>query len=145
MKKYIYLAVALLVSPSLFGHGENKPGPNGGFIRMPGAFHTEVVPDKRDHSFRLYLLDLEFKNPTTKDSSVQASLIQGQGKEVGFACLVVVGSHFHCKPNKNYSMNNGVLTLKVKRGDVSGVSEYKFPLKSPERPDSSHQMDHSNH
>lgn len=35
-------AIALSWSSS-FAHGEGKPGPNGGEIRMPGAFHTEAI------------------------------------------------------------------------------------------------------
>lgn len=145
MKIYIYLLTTLFVSVQSFGHGENKPGPNGGFIRMPGVFHTEVVPDKKDDSFHLFLLDLEFKNPTVKNSSVEALLEQKKNKKVKFACEVMGGNHYHCKPDKGYSKDSGKLTLKVKRDGAEGNAEYELPLKWAQGTPSKKEIDHSHH
>lgn len=143
--KFIYLIASLLISTKSFGHGEDKPGPNGGFIRMPGVFHTEVVPDKKDDSFHLFLLDLEFKNPTVKNSSVEALLEQQRNKKVKFSCEVMGGSHYHCKPDKAYSKDSGKLTLKVKRDGAQGSAEYQLPLKWNENSNKKKEMDHSHH
>ncbi len=145
MKIYIYLLTMLFVSVQSFGHGENKPGPNGGFIRMPGVFHTEVVPDKKDDSFHLFLLDLEFKNPTVKNSSVEALLEQKRNKKVKFSCEVMGVNHYHCKPDKGYSKDSGKLTLKVKRDGAEGNAEYQFPLKWAEDSQNKEEVDHSHH
>ncbi|MBX3021899.1 MAG: hypothetical protein KF799_09510 [Bdellovibrionales bacterium] len=55
-----------------WAHGEDKPGPQGGFISMPGAFHVELVPVS-EQQLKVYLLDLHWKNPTLKDSSIKLS------------------------------------------------------------------------
>jgi hypothetical protein len=146
MKQLIYLIAVSVISMKSFGHGESKPGPNGGFIRMPGAFHTEVIPDKKDSSFHLFLLNLEFKNPTVENSSVEAVVEQKRNKKVKFSCEVMGGSHYHCKPDGKYSMSSGKLTLKVKREGAEGVAEYQLPLKWANDKDSSNsEMDHSKH
>ena len=60
--KMIFKALVLLIFSSSIAntHGMDKLGPHKGYVQMPGAFHTEVVQDK-DGSFRIYLLDVEFK------------------------------------------------------------------------------------
>lgn len=73
------LAILLmLATPGARGHGEDKPGPHGGEIRMPGAFHTELVierdPGKKTGGAKIYLLDMESKNPVVKDSRVKISI-----------------------------------------------------------------------
>ncbi len=142
--KNLVLAFSLLLSTQSFGHGEDKPGPNGGFIRMPGVFHTEVVPDQKDNSFHLFLLDLEFKNPTVKNSTVDATLELKRNK-VTFKCEVMGGNHYHCKPNKDYAKNSGRLVLKVKRDGANGTAEYQLPLKWANDSHLKKEMDHSNH
>jgi len=145
MKKYFYILIATLISVNSFGHGENKPGPNGGFIRMPGVFHTEVVFDKKDDSFHLFLLDIEFKNPTVKNSSVDAILEQKRNKKVQFSCEVTGGNHYHCKPDKGYVKDSGKLVLKVRRDGAEGTSEYELPLRWAEGTKSEKKTDHSLH
>ena len=145
MKNYFYILIISFISIHSFGHGEDKPGPNGGFIRMPGVFHTEIVFDKKDDSFHLFLLDIEFKNPTVKNSSVDAMLEQKRNKKVKFSCEVMGGNHFHCKPDKGYSKDSGKLTLKVKRDGAEGTAEYIFPLKWDEGTTSDKKTDHSSH
>jgi len=133
MRKYFFVfQFALLIfafATQSFGHGEDKPGPNGGFIRMPGVFHTEVVPDKKDQSFHLYLLDIEFKNPTVKDSSVDAHFEHKGKPNIKFSCEVMGGNHYHCKPSQKYSSKKGKLILSVKREGQTGTSVYEMPLK----------------
>lgn len=143
--KLICLIAFLLVSVKSFGHGEDKPGPNGGFIRMPGVFHTEVVPDKKNDSFHLFLLDLEFKNPTVEKSSVEAILEQEKNKKIKFTCEVMGGNHYHCKPDKAYSKDSGKLALKVTRDGAMGSAEYQLPLKWKDGSNNKKEMDHSHH
>lgn len=145
MKSIFFLLAVLLFSINSFGHGEDKPGPNGGFIRMPGVFHTEIIPDEKDGSFHLFLLDIEFKNPTVNNSSVEALLEQKRNKKVKFSCEVMSGNHYHCKPDKGYSKDSGKLTLKVKRDGAEGSAEYQFPLKWAEGVQNKKKNDHSHH
>lgn len=121
------LVLLNLVFGSLaFAHGDNKPGPHGGYIEMPGAFHTEVVPDP-DGSFHIYLLDVEFKNPSTKESSVQASLASGS-KKSELKCEVMEPAHFHCvPPGKTFKAKELVVTAKREKMQGNAV-KYKLPL-----------------
>lgn len=123
--KSVSSLIILFLSLNLFAHGEDKPGPNGGFIQMPGNFHTEVVPVK-DGSFMVFLLDLQFQNPSIKDSSVEVTLVKGKKKQP-VSCMAM-GEHFHCKPTS--SLKSGTLVILPKReGTVGMEAKYKLPLK----------------
>ncbi len=145
MKNYLYILTIFLISLNSFSHGENKPGPNGGFIRMPGIFHTEVVPDKMSDSFHLFLLDLAFKNPTVKNSSVEVLLEQPRNKKVKFSCEVMESNHFYCKPEMVYSKDVGTLILRVKRDGAFGIAKYNFPLLWGKDSQGHKNIDHSSH
>lgn len=142
MLKNLFILILLFSSLQSFGHGENNPGPNGGFIRMPGAFHTELVFDKNDNSFYLYLLDINFKNPTAKNSFVEAVLEQKHNKSLKFACEVINENHFQCKTGKWYSKDSGKLTLLVKRDEAEGTAIYNLPLKWENQDKVDHSMHH---
>ena len=66
LKLIISILISSLVGLTAFAHGEDKPGPHGGHIRMPANFHTEVIQDL-DGSFHIYLLDMQFKEPIVKN------------------------------------------------------------------------------
>ena len=42
-KMMAFLVTFILMTSQSWAHGEDKYGPHKGFIRMPGAFHTELV------------------------------------------------------------------------------------------------------
>lgn len=128
LKLFFTVIISLFFALNAFAHGEDKPGPSGGFIRMPGAFHTELVPDSKGQSFQVYLLDINFKNPTVKDSSVEMQLEQKDNKIINFNCSTMGDNHFFCKPKKKYLSTEGKLILKVKREKATGQAEYKLPL-----------------
>ena len=56
--KYLILFASIWTATNAFAHGEDKAGPHGGFIRMPGAYHTEVVPVSKNQA-KVYLLDMQ--------------------------------------------------------------------------------------
>lgn len=114
---------ATLVAGSLAGaHGEDKPGPHGGEIRMPGAYHTEAVP-AGDKAVMIYLLDMNWRNPTLKESQVEASI----GKNV--ASCEPMKDHYHCVFAKG-SLKKGTLIVKSRReGQTGHEAKYKLPLK----------------
>lgn len=125
MKKPSVLIFSILITLSLnlYAHGEDKPGPHGGFIRMPGAFHTEVV--KENEGYRVYLLDINWKNPSVVDSSVSA-FIQVDKKKTKLICTKTLDSFF-CKSSV---AQKGVLNIDAKReGQMGAISSYKLPLK----------------
>ena len=126
MKKILFkLLIATLFCSLAQAHGEDKPGPNGGYIRMPGNFHTEVVPDK-EGSFHVYLLDIQFKNPSVNEAGVKATIVQGKNK-TSIKCKIIA-DHFYCKNTK--AIKTGELILLPKREGTVGIeAKYKLPLK----------------
>lgn len=126
MKKLIL--TSLFMPLMTWAHGDDKLGPNKGYVQMPGAFHTEVVLDK-DQSVHVYLLDMEFKNPTLKDSSV-AVTYKNKKSSVAFNCLPMGGDHFHCTPSQKISIKQGKLVVQATREKAVGNEAiYKLPLK----------------
>lgn len=117
----------MIISTSAFAHGEDKYGPNKGFIKMPGAFHTEVVPAK-DGSYLVYLVDFYNKNPTVKDSSVEFQ-IKNNEKVTTFDCKIVKNSHYKCTTNEKIA-DEGQIILTAKRLGAQGKPAiYDLPLK----------------
>lgn len=94
---------------------------------MPGAFHTELVLDK-DQSARIYLIDMNFQNPTTKDSSVKIFARDKKAK-VDFSCLAM-GDHFHCIPAKKYPPKGELVVQAIREKAVGNEAVYKLPLES---------------
>lgn len=128
MKKTILCALMALLPTLALAHGEDKPGPNKGYLQMPGAFHTELVMAK-DLSVHIYLLDMEFKNATVKDSSVDVSYVLGK-KTIPYKCAVMGSDHFHCTTSEKYSTKKGELKVKATRENAVGNEAiYKLPLK----------------
>lgn len=120
----LIFSILTALSLNVFAHGEDKPGPHGGYIRMPGAFHTEVVKEK--NGYRIYLLDINWKNPSVLDSDVKASIQVGKNK-TDLSCTKESDSYLCLSslPQK------GVLNINSKReGQVGGIpSSYNLPLK----------------
>lgn len=107
-------------------HGEDVPGPHGGHIRMPANFHTEVLSGGKN-TFQIYLLDMEFKNPSVTNSSVQAQLIQ-KNKTTELTCAAK-DDHFECK--SEVTIKTGTLVIKPNRlGTLASMeAKYSLPLK----------------
>jgi len=121
-----------LVSGAAWGHGEDKPGPHGGFIRMPGAFHTELVM-KSKKGLNVFLLDMEWANPTTESSSVK--VVFKSGKKESLLNCETKQDHFWCKAPKGISIvAPGKVEITANRnGATGGLAVYELPLKAPHR------------
>lgn len=116
-----------LFSEMIMAHGMDQLGPHQGFIQMPGAFHTEVVPQKSG-LVKVYLLDIEFKNPMVAQSEVQLSL--KTERTVEFKCTAQA-DYFECQfPDIKNKFKKGELILKASRDGHKGREAiYKLPLK----------------
>jgi len=129
VKKVIRIIFLLVVSFNaglVFAHGSDKAGPHGGFIQMPGAFHTEVVP-KGAGGIDVYLLDIDFKNASTSNSSVEIALDSQQ-----FVRCDPVKTHFECKLPNGFDLKKkgGKLRVKATRENMKGNEAlYELPLK----------------
>lgn len=127
MLKHIWSVVGLLVfAQYAFGHGEDKAGPNGGFIQMPGAFHTEIVQIEKDIA-KVYLLDMNFQNPSIKASVVEVKL----GSKTSLKCQVQTEPYFLCQFPKGTDLSKkGRLLVKAQReGQKGNDVTYELPLK----------------
>jgi len=124
----VYLATA---SVTAFGHGEKAAGPNGGFIQMPGAFHTELVPVDGQR-IDIYLLDFDFKNPVTKNSSVR---VEYKGATTAqLSCVTVGETHFQCSIPKGIRLSQpGTILVTSRRDGKPGATvKYQLPLRLAE-------------
>jgi hypothetical protein len=115
--------ITVLFSLQLLAHGEDTPGPHGGYIRMPGLFHTEVVQEK--NGYRVYLLDIAWKNPTVLDSSIKA-FIENGSKKSALKCRKDSESYFCISKD----LQSGQLKISAQRkGQTGALSVYDLPLK----------------
>lgn len=119
--------LSLLFSSSLvFAHGEEKPGPHGGVIRMPGAFHTELTSNS-DTKFNIYLLDINWENPSIKDSHLEIKIINNS-VAAAVTCKKDV-DFFQCQLPKNFTLKKGKLSVKSSREkEVGREVFYDLPL-----------------
>ncbi|MCW7482797.1 hypothetical protein [Leptospira kanakyensis] len=118
--------LTLLSSQQMAAHGEHKPGPHGGLISMPGAFHTEVLP-YQNLGFKVYLLDINFENPTSKNSKLRGKVVS-KGKEFPLKCTNHP-DHFYCEIPKGSSVNEGELILSPEWNFQKGADvKHKLPL-----------------
>lgn len=128
--EFIHLTISgLAILISIFAgltagaHGENKPGPHGGQIRMPGAFHTEVLA--RPDGFQVYLLDINFQKPIVSKSNVKATL-KSDGEIVNLKCETHP-DHFFCPVT--IPPKAGILLIEATRESAIGsVAQYNLPF-----------------
>jgi len=125
----VLMTAFLLKSTPALAHGMDQLGPHKGYIQMPGAFHTELVPNK-DGSYKVYLLDIEFKNPMTKNSTVTARLKSANSTESEDLTCEESGEHFVCKSGNLKKVKKGELIVSAKRDGAPGSeAKYILPLK----------------
>ena len=128
MKNFFIYLVFTLITAFAWAHGENKPGPHEGFIRMPGAFHTELVPVGKDQ-VKIYLLDMDWKNPTVKNSTVTLEYLASQ--KVQGACEPKENQYFLCSFPSTISIDkHGKFIVNSSRDGQKGMAvDYELPLK----------------
>lgn len=126
MKLKILMAFFITSPLFAYAHGEDKPGPHGGVIRMPGTFHTEALV-KGPQTLHVYLLDLDWKNPTTSNSTLSASM-----DAKTFVDCTPKAERFECTFMKGDLKNKGTLVLRAKRDGLPGnEASYPLPLVVP--------------
>lgn len=124
MKKLLLVTCIILISNSALAHGEDKPGPNGGFIRMPGAFHTELLPVGKN-KLKAYLLDIQWKNPSVRQSNLE---IIYSGKSVINAKCEIKENYYLCEFPKTVDLTKkGELRVLAQREEQQGM-EVSYPL-----------------
>ncbi len=120
------MSLVILSSSLAIAHGEDKPGPNGGFIRMPGAFHTELVAESAN-SVKVFLLDLEWKNPSVNKSDVQ---ITHNNSKTKAKCKIKENFYICVFPKSVNLKKKGSLKVNSTReGQTGNEVSYPLPLK----------------
>ena len=130
MRKLTYTAIITsalaALSQNLYAHGEDQLGPHKGYIRMPGAYHVEVVPKK--NNIHVMLLDINFKNPTVLNSHIKAKI--SSGKETYTLHCTPSSYYFSCPANSELLTHNGKLIIESERLLAEGMPvEYPLPLR----------------
>ena len=129
MKTLIFtlLTTLILGEGAVYAHGEDKLGPNGGFIRMPGAFHTEVIP-LGPNKLKVFLLDINWQNPSIANSSLVMSLRKNKSSK---AKCEIKENYYICDfPKKVDITLKGELVVDAKRENQKGNQvSYELPLK----------------
>lgn len=118
-------ALLTIITLNAYAHGEDKPGPNGGHIKMPANFHTEllILPNNQ---LQIFLIDIEFKNPTVENSTV--TVTYKNKKRL---------TKLKCKPQSSWYICSGLpagykglVQIKAKRLGVEAntTADYTLPL-----------------
>jgi hypothetical protein len=129
MTRYLIVLLFFMISFTFtyaFSHGEDKPGPHGGFIKMPGAFHTEIVVAAKN-SVKIYLLDINWKNPSVAKSKLETRWNDGELAK----CSIEKKKYYLCAFASPADLTQpGKMTVKAERAGQSGaLVTYDFPLK----------------
>lgn len=127
MTTFKTLVAAMLITSSIaFAHGEQKPGPHGGEIRMSGAFHTEVK-SAANSKLKIYLLDMKFQSPTTQNSTVEVAF---EGHKFQKAVCEKQKDYFSCEFSESILNKPGKLHVTAIRNNQKGsMVHYATPLK----------------
>lgn len=134
------LILSSLNGSLVYAHGEDKPGPNKGFIKMPGAFHTEIVPGDKGQ-LKVYLLDMNWKSPTVTDSSVQLTH-KLAGKSTALECQPKA-DHYLCLLAPGINLKKGQLEVLAQREKQKGNTvTYDLPLKLESKKEEGHGHHH---
>lgn len=114
------------ISTLALAHGEDKPGPHGGFIRMPGGFHTEILPVDKN-KLKVYLLDINWQNPSIKESSLDVSFGNNADRAT---CDRKENLFYLCSFSKKTDLTKkGKLTVtSMREGQKGNAVTYDLPL-----------------
>lgn len=117
--------IIALAAKAALAHGEDKPGPNGGHIKMPANFHTELIV-LPNNQLKIFLLDIQFKNATTEKSDVKA-FYKNKNRKTNLKCSGE-NTYYICKGlPANYK---GSVFVSARRLGVQANlnAEYQLPL-----------------
>jgi hypothetical protein len=122
---FVTLLFAFCLSEQTLAHGMNKPGPHGGYIRMPGNYHIELVPAGKE--LKVYFLDMNFAPIPLNEATVSLTLT---GKKPLKAQCLKEMHFFRCDTKElSFKMFKEVVVESSKAGEVEATSTYKIPLK----------------
>jgi len=93
---------------------------------MPGTFHTEVLTYK-NLGYKIFLLDINFQNPISINSSVYAK-VKSKGKDYSLKCSAHP-DHFYCERTGETTEKDEELLITAERSSQKGIEiKYLLPL-----------------
>lgn len=115
-------------SSSAWAHGEDHAGPNGGEIRMPGGFHVEAK--LVGTQLKVWLLDINIKNPSVKNSNLVAEIVPtaGKAKTLRGKCQAAT-DHFVCDFSREAYAQSKLVVKATREGSKGQDAVYALPLK----------------
>ncbi|MBY0415243.1 MAG: hypothetical protein K2Q18_13815 [Bdellovibrionales bacterium] len=118
-------AFSIIITVPDIAHGMNKAGPHGGYIRMPGEYHIELVPDGKE--LRVYFLDMKFTPIPLNDATLELTLTAK--KPLKAQCLREM-HFFRCDiGEQSFKKFKEVVIESSLDGKTEATSNYKIPLK----------------
>ena len=95
---------------------------------MPGAYHVELVPSSKNE-VRIYLLDLDWKNPSIKDSSAELKISSLPNTKLN--CSPTKENYFTCPLPKDFNLDSKgeILVLSKRESQIGNEAKYELPLK----------------
>lgn len=134
-KSFRFAIILVFLGGNVFAHGEDKLGPNKGFIRMPGPFHIEAVPvfkkssNEEIEKINFYLLDINWKNPSVKDSKMKVKYFVKEKEATELICQKY-DSFYQCNIPANIKVSSGTISVSAEREGIKGILvTYKIPFK----------------
>ncbi len=125
IRKYLGFT-AVLLTQSIFAHGEDQLGPHSGYVKEPGSYHVEVIPGKE--TLDIMLLDANFKNPTTLNSHIKVKIKHGTNAYV-LRCESME-NYFSCPVSEKMMAQEGTLVIQSARQQEEGDPvTYPLPLR----------------
>ncbi len=122
----------IFISSTIFAHGMDEPGPHQGQIQMPSTYHTEILIEN-SQDVKVYLLDIDFKNPVTDKSEALVVYESGRTK-VDMPCMAE-NDYFICRTRQTLNFKRGKLRVKSHREEAKGNDVfYELPLKKWKKP-----------
>lgn len=121
---FVTMIMTYLLSTGLFAHGMNKPGPHNGYVRMPGSYHVELVPESA--GYRVYFLDMQFKDISIKDATATMVI---KSDQAGTLNCKKEAEYFLCPVEKKILKNAKEIVLETSiNGKTKSGSRYSLPL-----------------
>jgi hypothetical protein len=126
--KFLSFIITILIFVMLIpkSYAEELRGPHGGYYRMSGRNHIEIISDL-DGNFIVYLLDLKLRNASIENSSVEVKVGADKNKLATLDCISME-DHFYCS-NKKIILTNSNTKLYVKAKTLGKtLKEVNYPL-----------------
>ena len=125
--KFLFVTTFMLIilKNPLLAHGMDKLGPHGGYIKMPGPFHTELLV--KGNKIFVYLLDISFKNALVHNSQVSATY---KGLKTTETNCLAKKDYFVCdKPKEKLILYKEIIIHAVRNNISASGAVYTLPLK----------------